>query len=348
MPWTKVYPDKTEFEKACRLENRKLRGLTYKEAVREALFQLLEKDEKVFLLGEGIDDAAAVFGTTKDLCETFGKQRVIDIPVAENALTGVAIGAAIAGLKPIFIHMRMDFLLLAMDQIINNAAKWNYMFGGKVKVPLVIRAIIGRGWGSAAQHAQSLQALFMHTPGLKVIMPATPYDVKGLLVSSVKANSPVIFIEHRWLYEQVGYVPEEMYSLPFGEGIIRRAGKDVTLVGISYMVFESLKAQQVLEKEGISVEVIDLRSLNPMDENLILESVKKTGRLVIADTGWKNCGLTAEISAIICEKAFKYLKAPIMRVGLPESPVPASSMLEDEFYPDYQTIVDNIKTVLSA
>lgn len=346
MPWTKIYSDRTEFKRACKAKGKSLRGLTYAEAVKEALTQILQQDKRVFLIGEGIDDTGGVFGTTKDLHKKFGKHRVIDIPIAENTLTGVAIGAAISGMRPVFVHMRMDFLPMSMDQIVNHAAKWSYMFGGKVKLSLTIRSIIGRGWGSAAQHSQSLQALFMHTPGLKVAMPSTPYDAKGLLTSSIKGDSPVIFIEHRWLYKHVGYVPRESYTLPFGKGVVRRSGKDITLVGISYMVFESLKAQEILEKEGISVEVIDPRTLNPLDEELIFESVKKTGRLVIADTGWKNCGVAAEISARVSEKIFKYLKAPIVRIALPECPTPASSILEEEFYPDYKDIVIGIKNIM--
>ena len=342
MPWTKVYPDRTEFENACRDTGKSLRGLTYREAIKEAFAQILEEDSRVFLIGEGIDDAGGVFGTTKDLHKRFGRSRIIDIPIAENAMTGIAIGAAIAGMRPVFIHMRMDFLPMSMDQIVNHAAKWSYMFGGTVKIPLTIRSIIGRGWGSASQHSQSLQALFMHVPGLRVVMPATPYDAKGLLISSIKDTAPVIFIEHRWLYEHAGYVPEDIYTVPFGKGVVRRIGRDVTLVGISYMMFESLKAQEVLQKDGVSVEVIDPRTLTPLDEDLILESVKKTGRLVVADTGWKNCGVAAEIVSRISEKAFKYLKSPVARIGLPESHTPASSALEKEFYPDYKDIVDVI------
>ncbi|MFC1620759.1 alpha-ketoacid dehydrogenase subunit beta [Candidatus Omnitrophota bacterium] len=347
MPWTKVYPDRTEFDKACKGQGKTLRGLTYREAIKEATTLALQEDDRVFLIGEGIDDAGGVFGTTKDLHKKFGRSRVIDIPIAENAMTGVAIGAAIAGTKPIFIHMRVDFLPMSMDQIVNHLAKWSYMFGAKVKIPLTIRSIIGRGWGSAAQHSQSLQALFMHVPGLKVAMPSTPYDVKGLLLSSIKGNCPVIFIEHRWLYEHVGYVPEGIYTVPFGKGLVRRAGNDVTLVGISYMLFESLKAQEILSKEGVSVEVIDPRTLNPLDEELIIESVKKTGRLVIADTGWKNCGSSAEISARVSEKAFEHLRAPIARIGLPEAPTPASPALEKEFYPGAKDIVSAIKQNLA-
>lgn len=346
MPWTKIYPDKSEFEKACKLAGKSLRGITYREAIKEALTQLMENDRRVFIMGEGVDDAAGIFGTTKGLHLRFGRKRVIDTPIAENGMMGVAIGAALGGMRPIVVHQRMDFLPLCMDQIINHLSKWKYMFGGKINVPLTVRSIIGRGWGSGAQHSQSLQALFAHIPGLKVIMPATPYDAKGLLISSVKDKSPIIFIEHRWLYEHVGYVPKKMYSVPIGQGIVRRKGKDATVVGISFMVFEAIKASKILQKENIDVEVIDLRSLKPLDEDLLFKSVKKTKRLIIADTGWKTCGVAAEIAARTSEKLFKFLEAPIMRVSLPDVPTPASSVLEKVFYPGVKEIISAVKKVI--
>src|SRR5208283_4510585 len=278
MPWTKVYIDKADFEDT--LAKKGMRGLSYKDALREAQSQLLESDERVFLMGEGIDDPGGVFGTTQGLADRFGKERVMDIPIAENGLTGVAIGAAVAGMRPVFIHMRMDFLPMCMDQIINHAAKWNYMTGGAVNVPLVIRSIIGRGWGSAAQHSQALHALFVHIPGLKVVAPSTPYDAKGLLISSVEDGNPIMFVEHRWIYDYIGYVPEEMYRVPLGTGVIRREGKDVTVVAISQMVYEAMKAAKALAGEGIELEIIDPRCLKPLDEALIFDSVKKTGRLI--------------------------------------------------------------------
>lgn len=240
----------------------------------------------------------------------------------------------------------MDFLLLAMDQIVNHAAKWRYMFGGRVNVPLTIRTIIGGGWGSAAQHSQSLQAFFMHTPGLKVIMPSTPYDAKGLLAASIADGNPVIFIEHRWLYDHTGYVPEEAYTIPIGKGVLRREGKDVTVVAASYMVFEAGIAAENLEKEGIDVEIVDLRSLKPLDENIIFSSIKRTGRLVIADIGWKTGGISAEIAARASERAFSYLKAPIQRVTLPDTPTPASPELEKLFYPRAPEIVSAVREVI--
>ena len=340
MPWTKVYVDKSEFEKAAQLQKEGLRGLIYREALKEAVTQMMEKDERVFILGEGVDDPGGLFGSTSGLHKKFGKGRVMDIPIAENGMTGVAIGAAMAGMRPIFVHMRMDFLPMCMDQIVNHAAKWYYMTGGRTNVPLVIRSIIGKGWGSAAQHSQALHAIFMHIPGLKVVMPSTPYDVKGLMIASIQDGNPVMFIEHRWLYEQIGYVPEELYTVPIGKGIVRKQGKDVTVVAVSNMVYETMKAVQPLEAAGIDIEVIDPRTIKPLDEEIIIESIKKTGRLVVVDIGWKTCGVSAEIAALASEKAFKYLKAPVKRVTLPDVPTPNSPVLEDAYYFDYKRIVN--------
>lgn len=338
MPWTKTYTNRTEFESAGGAAAG-LRGLTYKDALLEASAQLLKADKDVFIMGEGVDDAGGVFGTTKDLHLKFGRKRVMDTPLAEAALTGIAIGAAAAGMRPIFVHMRVDFIPLSMDQIINHAAKWHYMFGGAVSVPLTIRSIIGRGWGSAAQHSQSLQALLAHAPGVKVVMPANPYDAKGLLLSAVYDGNPVIFIEHRWLYDHVGHVPEEPYGVPIGKGMIKRKGGDVTIVALSHMVFESMQAAAALAAEGIEAEVIDLRTLKPLDAPLILESVAKTGRLVVADTGWKECGIGAEVIAKVTEEAFGALKAAPTRINLPECPTPASPALEKIYYPGKNEII---------
>lgn len=346
MSWDIVTTDRTEFEKAAKLAGKELRGLTYRDAIKEALYQMMEKDDRIIVMGEGVDHYGWVFGTTAGLLEKFGAQRVFDTPIAENSMTGIAIGLSLAGMRPILVHMRNDFLLLAMDQMVNHAAKWKYMSGGRVNVPLVIRAIIGRGWGSAAQHSQSLQAYFMHTPGLKVVIPSSPYDVKGLLISSIEDEDPVVFIEARLIYEHIGYVPEEIYTVPIGKGTVRKEGKDITIVAVSYMVFESIKAAEELEKEGISIEVIDPRTIKPLDEEIIFKSVKKTGRVVIADTGWLTCGITAEISARITEKMFRYLKAPVLRVALPDTPTPASYVLEKTFYPDRSTIISKIREIV--
>ncbi|NJD56294.1 MAG: alpha-ketoacid dehydrogenase subunit beta [Nitrospirae bacterium] len=338
MPWTKIQADDSHTPVFFGGDER-AREITYRNAIREALSQALMTDRNVFLIGEGIDDPGGVFGTTAGLKETFGDERVMDCAIAENGLTGVAIGAAIAGMRPVFVHMRVDFLPMCMDQIINHAAKWSYMTGGKVKVPLTIRAIIGRGWGSAAQHSQSLQALFAHIPGLKVIMPASPYDAKGLLLGSIAGDSPTICIEHRWLYDQKEEVPETPYMIHAGKGLVRRQGKDISIISTSYMVYESLRAASELEKEGISAEVVDLRSVLPMDEELIISSVMKTGRLIVADTGVSVCGVASEVAAIAAEQAFDSLKAPVRRICLPMTPTPASHVLERAYYPDHTAIV---------
>lgn len=323
-----------------------MRRLTYNNAIREAQKQMMEKDNSVFIFGEGVDDATGVFGTSLDLARYFGKERIFDIPLAENCLTGVAIGAALSGMKPIMVHQRMDFLFLALDQIANHAAKWRYMLGGNGNVPLVIRSIIGRGWGEACQHTQSLQAIFMHIPGLKVIMPSNPYDAKGLLVSAIKDPNPVIFIEHKKLRDLEGEVPEELYEIPLGKGKIVRKGKDITIVATSFMVQEALAAANELEKEEIDIEIIDPRTLVPLDKNIIIESVKKTCKLIVVDTGWKTCGVCAEIPAIIVEEAFNFLKAPIKRISIKSVPTPSSSILEGEYYPTYKDIISEVKSLI--
>lgn len=320
--------------------NKEGRKLSYAAAIKEGLELAMTNDERVFVMGQGVDDPVGMFGVTTDLQKKYGKDRVFDTPLSENGLTGVAIGAALAGMRPFYMHNRPDFLLLTMDQIVNHAAKWNYMFGGcSTGVPLVIWACVGRGWGGAAQHTQTLQGLFMHIPGLRLVMPTTPYDAKGLLITAIAEQNPVIIMEHRWLFKQSGYVPEGLYSIPFGRGVVRKQGKDVTIVAISHMVVESMAAIPELEKQGIDVEIIDPRTLKPLDEALILESVKKTGRLVVADTGWKTGGAGAEIAAIIAEKGFKYLKSPVNRIGTLDIPTPASSVLEAKFYPGKANVV---------
>jgi len=338
MPWTKIVIETQEpgFDESGEHGGRKL---SYGEAVREAFDQSLAQDKRVFIMGQGVDDPAGVFGATLKLHEKYGSDRVFDIPLAENALTGVAIGAALSGMRPVFVHNRPDFLLLAMDQIINHASKWSYMFGGHLKVPMVVWSVIARGWGSAAHHSQALQGLFMHIPGLKLVMPSTAYDVKGLLISSIIDNNPVIIFGHRWLFKHTGYVPEHLYSIPLGQGVIKKPGKDVSIVGISYMAIEAIRAAEELQEKGIDAEVIDPRTLKPLDEEIILNSVKKTGRLIIADTGWKTGGVSAEIAALIAEKGVGYLKAPVRRVACPDVPTPASYVLEARFYVGKDNII---------
>ena len=336
MDWSKtLVKEEINFE-----PDKEGRKLSYTAALKEGLELAMANDDRVFVMGQGVDDPVGMFGITTDLQKKFGEGRVFDTPLSENGLTGVAVGAALAGMRPFYMHNRPDFLLLTMDQIVNHAAKWNYMFGGcSTGVPLVIWACVGRGWGGAAQHTQTLQGLFMHIPGLRLVMPTTPYDAKGLLITSIAEQNPVIILEHRWLFKQTGHVPEGLYSIPFGRGVIRRQGKDVTIVAISHMVVETMAAVPELGKQGIDAEIIDPRTLKPLDEALILESVKKTGRLVVADTGWKTGGAGAEIAALVAEKAFKYLKSPVKRIGSLDIPTPSSSVLETAFYPGKANVV---------
>jgi len=322
------------------------RKLSFSSAINEALHQIMSNDDSVFLIGQGVKSPWYVGSTCQGLLEKFGPERVIDTPVSENAITGSAVGAAITGMKPVVVHPRMDFMMYAMDPIINEAANWHYMCGGRSSVPVVIWGIVNRGGEQAAQHSQAFQALFAHVPGLKVVMPSTPYDAKGLLVSAIRDENPVVYVDDRWFYGHEGHVPEEIYEVPIGKGIIRKKGKDLTLISSSYMAFESLKAAEELVKQGIDVELIDLRTIKPLDEKLILKSVKKTGRIVIADGGWKNFGVSAEISALVSEKAFKYLRASIKRVSLPDSPAPASRTLESSYYKRSEDIVEAVKEVV--
>ena len=316
-----------------------MRVISYVMALNEALRQEMASNNKAFLIGQGTTSPWYVGNTTIGLLDQFGEERVIDTPVSESAITGAAIGAALAGMRPILIFPRMDFMHYAMDQIANHAANWYYMFGGQLSVPLTIWAIINRGGEQAAQHSQALQAMFTHLPGLKVVMPSNPYDAKGLLLASIADDNPVVFIDDRWLYNEEGEVPEEMYSVPLNTGAIAHEGSDITITASSYMVGKALQAAKELKSKNISAEVIDLRSLKPLDENLLLDSIRKTGRLVTTDGSWKTCGINAEVAALIAEKAFSYLKAPVMRVALPDVPAPASSTLEKAFYPEARNIV---------
>ncbi len=316
-----------------------MRELKYCQALSEGLVQAMEADESVFVMGVGVADPKGIFDTTKEIHNRFGGQRVFDVPISENALTGVAIGASLHGLRPVMVHARSDFMLVTMDQLINNASKWRYVSGGSSHIPITIRAIIGRGWGQGAQHSQSLQAVFAHFPGLKVVMPATPYDAKGLLIASIKDNSPVIFIEHRLLYDHVGAVPEEPFEVPLGKAIIRRPGSDITIVATSLMVSEALKAADALESHSISAEIVDLRTISPMDDELIFDSVRRTHRLVVADTAWRSGGIGSEIIARVVGNVFNYLHAPARVVASPNVPSPVCPTLERLFYPGTDEII---------
>lgn len=322
------------------------RQLKYCEAIREATDLCLRADPAVFLMGLGVPDPKGVFGTTLGLQEIHGPHRVMDMPASENAMTGVAIGATLVGKRPILTHQRVDFALLSVEQIVNQAANWHYMFGGKMKVPMVIRMIIGRGWGQGPQHSQSLHSFFAHVPGLKVVMPTTPYDAKGLLIASVRDDNPVIFLEHRWLHNIVGEVPEEMYTVELGRSRIMKEGTDVTIVGASYMTLEALAASNLLQRDNISAEVVDVRTLKPLDSSTILGSVMKTGRLIVADCGWLTYGFASQIVALAAEEAFSALKSPPRRVALPDCPTPTSPALSKHYYPRAVHIVDTARAML--
>lgn len=345
MPWTKVAVEEADGKRPAVAEDDRERLLSYGEAIREATFQALSRDKRVFLLGEGVDDPSGIFGSTLGLHKEFGS-RVSDTPIAENALTGFCVGAALSGMRPILVHMRMDFMPLSFDQILNHAAKLRYMSGGKVSVPFVIRCIIGKGWGSAAQHSQSLHGFFMHMPGIKVVMPSCAYDAKGLLLAGIADDNPVVYIEHRWLYGRKDHVPQQEYLIPIGRGLRRRQGKDVTVVALSLMCDEALSAAEKLAQEQIDVEVIDPRSLNPFDEDLLVESVAKTGRLVIADLGWRGGGAAEIILGRIYNKIRTYLKADVSVVALADVPAPSSSVLEDAYYKGWHDILEGVKKVL--
>lgn len=323
------------------------REITFAEAIREGTDQCLNKDSSVFLMGLGVDDPKGIFGTTSDLHKKYGPERVFDVPISENALTGIALGAATMGMRPIFTHQRLDFSLLSMDQIINNVAKWNFMFAGQLKAPLTIRMVIGRGWGQGPQHSQSLQALFAHIPGLVVLMPTTPHDAKGLLTSAVMDDRPVIFLEHRWLHNVKGEVSKDFFTEPIGKAKVVRAGKDISVVASSYMVLESLRAAAILEKVGIDVEVVDLRTIRPYDRETIFSSVRKTGRLVVADTGHLTCGIASEIVATVTENLFGSLKCAPKRVASPDYPTPTAPELSRNYYPRSHNLAEEIMTMMS-
>lgn len=314
------------------------RLMSYGDALREATEQEMARDPSVIVMGMGVDDFKAVFGTTKGLVEKFGSDRVFDTPLSEDGMTGVAIGAALAGLRPIHVHIRMDFLMLAMNQLINIAAKSRYMYGGSVSVPLVVRAIIGRSWGQGPQHSQALHSFFMHVPGLKVVAPSTPYDAKGCLIQSIRENDPVIFIEHRMLHSQRGNVPESIYTVPLGQARFLARGEDITLVGISHMATECLRAQKYLKENEIQAEVIDPVSLVPLDIDTIVESVEKTRRLLVVDTAWTSCGTSAEILAQVVERLQGKKEILVKRMGFEPVPCPTTKNLENLFYPNAEKI----------
>ena len=322
------------------------REITYCEAINEALYQEMSVDDSVFTYGIGVPDHKKVFGSTDRLLEAFGPERCLDTPLSEDALMGFGVGAAINGLKPVYVHIRVDFLLLAMNQICNMATVMPYCTSGKLSAPMVIRSVIGRGWGQGCQHSKSMQSVFAHVPGLKVVMPTTPYDVKGMMISAIRDPNPVLVLEHRWLYWQKGEVPEESYEVPIGTSSILREGTDITLFTVSWMGVEAAHAAKILEQRGVSVEIVDARCLSPFDDSIVVNSVKKTKKCLIADNDWVHCGFSAEVAARVGQECWSDIEMPIERVGFTFTPCPTARHLENEFYPNAEMLVRKIESML--
>jgi pyruvate dehydrogenase E1 component beta subunit len=337
MPWDEGLVSSLQYDAPDPAEGR---VLSYPKAINEALALALDHDPSVIVLGQGVDDPSAMFGTTRGLQERFGSPRVFDTPLSEEAMMGVSAGAAMNGLRPVYMHNRPDFILLAMNQLVTHAAKMHFMDNGLTKVPMVVWAAIGRGWGSGAQHSQAIQGVLLGVPGLKIVMPSTPHDAKGLLLAAIADNNPVCVFEHRWLMKKDGIVPEGMYRVPIGRAIRRREGVDVSIVGASHAIELGLQAAGRLAADGIEADVIDLRTIKPLDEAAILESLAKTGRLLVVDTGWMMGGVCAEVGCLAAERGFASLKAPVCRVGLPDMPTPAGFALEQFYYPDAARIAE--------
>jgi len=321
--------------------------LNFSEAINDALDIAMKKNKKIIVVGLGVDDPKRTFGTTKYLKEKYGANRVFDMPTAENSMTGLAIGASLNGFIPIMSHQRVEFSLLAIEQIINQAAKWNYMFAGKLSVPIVIRLIIGRGWGQGAQHSQSLETIFAHIPGLKVVTPSTPKDAKGLLLSSIEDKNPIIFFEHRWLHHTIGSFSKKYFKIPIGKAKKVKTGKDLTIVSYSLMTTEVIKTIEILKKYKIYPELIDLRSIRPLDKKTILNSVKKTKRLLVVDNGWMNFGVSSEIISTVSENLSNFLKSKPVRIGINDSPIPSTRALAKYCYPGTNEILKSILKIFN-
>ncbi len=323
-----------------------MKEITYREALREALAEEMRRDEKVFMMGEDIANYGGSFKVTLGLVEEFGTNRVKDTPLAESVIVGAAVGAAMVGMRPVPEIMFADFMVLVMDHIVNNAAKMTYMSDGELKVPMVLRAAQGAGTGSGAHHCQSVEGWLMNIPGIKIVIPSTPYDAKGLMKAAIRDNNPVVFLEHKMLYATKGMIPEEEYVIELGKADIKREGSDVTVIAYSAMIPKALKAAEILAKEGISVEVIDPRTLKPLDTATLVKSVAKTKRALIVHESCLTGGAGAEIAAILAKEAFDYLDAPITRIGAPDTPVPFSPPLEKYFIPSEQRIIQGIRDLL--
>jgi len=320
--------------------------IRYMKAINQALISEMERDPSVFIAGEDVITGGE-FGVTHGIAERLGEKRIRNTPISESAIVGLGIGSALTGLRPVVEIMFMDFILCCMDQIINQAAKIRYMFGGHMNVPMVIRTPSGAGLGAGPQHSQCLEALLAHIPGLKVVLPSTPYDAKGLMTSSIRDDNPVIFVENKMLYGMKGDVPDEPYAIPLGKSDVKREGENITIVAISSMVSRVLEAANDLEKEGIKAEVVDPCTINPLDKETIIKSVKKTGRLLIVHEAVKNYGFGAEVAAIVAEEAFDFLDTPIVRIGAPFMPVPFSKSAEGNYVPSKEKIVSEVKKMVN-
>jgi len=320
-----------------------VREITFAQAIKEALAEEMRRDQRVFIIGEDVAEAGTAFKVLSGLVQEFGTERVIDSPISEAGITGITVGAAMTGMRPVVDIMFGDFITLTMDQMVNQAAKIHYMSGGKLTVPMVLRTTLGATRRSAAQHSQSLHAWFSHIPGLKIVLPATPYDAKGLLKSAIRDDGPVVFFEDKMMYQFKGPVPEEEYTLPLGVADIKKVGNDITLVATSSMVQVALRAAQILEDTGMSAEVVDVRTTAPLDKRTLIDSVKKTSRAIVIDEGYERYGVTGEIASVIADGAFYYLDAPVKRMGAMDVPVPFSPVLEDQTVPTAEAVADVAK-----
>ena len=324
-----------------------MKEMSYRDALREAVLEEMRRDEKVFIIGEEVGRYGGAYGVTRGLFQEFGARRVVDSPISEAGIVGLGVGAAITGLRPIVELMYVDFVGLAMDQIANQMAKFRYMTGGQLTIPMVLRTQGGTGRSAGAQHSQSLESWLVHVPGLRVVMPSNPMDAKGLLKTAVRCDDPVVFIEHKGLYSAKGEVPEDEYTTALGEAAVLRQGKDATILSYSAMVHVALKAADALSSEGIEAEVIDLRTLNPLDTPAILSSARKTGRVAVVSEAHKTLGMGAELSALISEQCFEQLKAPVLRIAASDTPVPAS-ILEKMSVPSEETVVQGVRHLVSG
>ena len=345
MPWDEGLVNSLVYDAPDPSEGR---VLSYAGAIREALDLALAADPGVFVLGQGVDDPGSMFGTTKGLHEKFGRDRVFDTPLSEEGMMGACAGAAMNGMRPVYMHNRPDFILLAMNQLVTHAAKFHFMDNGQTTVPMVVWAAIGRGWGSGAQHSQAIQGILLGVPGIKIVMPSTPFDAKGLTLAAIADNNPVLIFEHRWLMRKDGIVPEGDYTVQIGKGIHRRRGQDLTIVGASHAIELALTAANKVAAEGIEADVIDLRTIKPLDVEIIGESVKRTGRLLVVDTGWSMGGVCAEIGCLAAERWLEHLKAPVRRIGLPDIPTPAGFTLEQFYYPNVERMSAVIRELARA